>query len=136
VSVLGGKITGYRAIAEEATDAVGRRLNSAARATTAESMLPGSNAQALAAEDPQYAQPLAPDLPDTVAQVIYSVRNEFCRHVSDFLLRRSLAGFSRDQGRAAAPSVARWIGRELGWSEDRRLEEISQYQDSHNEVLL
>jgi glycerol-3-phosphate dehydrogenase len=42
ISVLGGKITGYRAIAEEVTDAVCRRLGAAGRCTTAEAPLPGA----------------------------------------------------------------------------------------------
>jgi len=43
VSIMGGKITGYRAIAEEATDVVCRRLGVAARATTADEPLPGAS---------------------------------------------------------------------------------------------
>jgi glycerol-3-phosphate dehydrogenase len=40
--VLGGKITGYRAIAEEVTDVVCRSLGVKARCTTAEAPLPGA----------------------------------------------------------------------------------------------
>ena len=42
ISVLGGKITGYRAIAEEVTDVVCRSLGVKARCTTAEAPLPGA----------------------------------------------------------------------------------------------
>ena len=44
VSVLGGKITGYRAIAEEAVDLVCRKLGVRVRCTTAEASLPGAPA--------------------------------------------------------------------------------------------
>jgi hypothetical protein len=40
ISVLGGKITGYRAIAEEATDRLCRELGAARKADTAEAPLP------------------------------------------------------------------------------------------------
>jgi len=42
ISVLGGKITGYRAIAEEVTDTICRSLGVKARCTTAEAPLPGA----------------------------------------------------------------------------------------------
>ena len=42
VSVLGGKITGYRAIAEDATDAVARCLGVKSECTTASKRLPGT----------------------------------------------------------------------------------------------
>ncbi len=43
ISVLGGKITGYRAIAEDVTDAVCRHLGATdRRCTTAEALLPGA----------------------------------------------------------------------------------------------
>ncbi len=45
VSILGGKITGYRAIAEEAVDSVIKQLGGKARCGTAERMLPGSKRQ-------------------------------------------------------------------------------------------
>jgi glycerol-3-phosphate dehydrogenase len=45
ISVLGGKITGYRAIAEDVTDAVCRRLGAAGRCTTADVPLPGARVE-------------------------------------------------------------------------------------------
>jgi glycerol-3-phosphate dehydrogenase len=42
ISVLGGKITGYRAIAEDVVDAACRRLGSSRRCVTAETPLPGA----------------------------------------------------------------------------------------------
>jgi glycerol-3-phosphate dehydrogenase len=49
LSVLGGKITAYRAIAEEVVDAVSRTLSSAARSRTADEPLPGARPADLAA---------------------------------------------------------------------------------------
>ena len=44
VSVLGGKITAYRAVAEEVVDVVSRKLGSNARCSTADAPLPGAPA--------------------------------------------------------------------------------------------
>ncbi|MDD5127308.1 MAG: glycerol-3-phosphate dehydrogenase [Dehalococcoidales bacterium] len=44
LSVLGGKITAYRLVAEEAVDLITRKLGSPARCTTAETQLPGAPA--------------------------------------------------------------------------------------------
>jgi glycerol-3-phosphate dehydrogenase len=151
VSILGGKITGYRAIAEEATDAVCRALGAARRSTTAEELLPGGHGsrpsgtdrmaahlydvygsraalvQQLAASQPALARPLAPAYPDIAAQVVFAVRHEHCATVGDFLRRRSLLGATADQGWMAAPSVADVMQAELGWSDERRNREIEAY---------
>jgi glycerol-3-phosphate dehydrogenase len=47
ISVLGGKITGYRAIAEEVTDAVCRRVGLTRRCTTADTLLPGAGVESV-----------------------------------------------------------------------------------------
>src|SRR5439155_15518836 len=49
VSVVGGKITAYRAIAEEVVDAASRTLSRYARSGTADDPLPGARAVDLAA---------------------------------------------------------------------------------------
>jgi glycerol-3-phosphate dehydrogenase len=157
ISVAGGKLTGYRAIAEEATDAVCRRLGVASECRTAERPLPGAGVAAppaapiagigqatvdhlvslygsraadvlhLAASDGALAELLGPDTPDIAAQVAFSVRSEQCLRVSDFLLRRTRLGFGPDQGRRALPRVAAWMARELGWAGARRDAECEAY---------
>ena len=157
ISVLGGKITGYRAIAEAAVDAACRRLGASdRRASTAERPLPGAahgprtgpdagqlhapaplldlygaRAQGvldLAKGDPVLAQPLAPPYPDIGAQVVFAVRHESCVHLSDFLRRRTLLGASADQGREAAAPAAALMAAELGWTAARTAEEIARYE--------
>lgn len=123
VSILGGKITGYRAIAEEAVDAVCRRLRVAARCVTAERTLPG----AFAGSSAGHEQPLASDHPDLAAQVVFAVRSEHCRRVSDFIRRRTRLGASADQGWNAARRVAEIMGAELSWPPSRIAAEIEDY---------
>lgn len=157
VSVIGGKLTGYRAIAEEATDAVCRRLGVASKCQTEARALPGARPAAteplaeaklgqatlghlvslygsrarevirLAASDPSLAEPLAPGLLDIAAQVTFAIRSEQCLKVGDFLLRRTRLGFGPDQGRLALPRVAAVMAAELGWSGDQQDAECAAY---------
>lgn len=152
ISVLGGKITGYRAIAEEVTDLVSRHLNCTVPCQTKFRPLPGTipcntldvksfpleiveNLQSLygtrsvevlqlARQNPDWLRPLSPSYPDIEAQVIHAVRREYCCRLSDFLLRRSMLGFSADQGMQALEPVASLMGGELNWSAAREKAEI------------
>jgi len=157
VSIMGGKITGYRAIAEEATDVVCERLDVNRRATTADNPLPGAQSTIknqesrvkngagvpprlydlygaravqvvqLAAARPELARPLSPKYPDIGAQVVFGVREEMCVTVGDFIRRRTMLGATADQGWDAAPAVAAIMGEELGWTPERRHVEIDAY---------
>jgi glycerol-3-phosphate dehydrogenase len=152
ISVLGGKITGYRAIAEEVTDAVCRRLGAEnRRAVTADTPLPGArpasrgdtaaiphlydlygsraaDVAALARSTAGLDRRLSPKYPDVAAQVVYAVRAERCVRLSDFLRRRTLLGASDDQGWDAARPAAEIMAPELGWSAARIDEEIEMYR--------
>jgi len=152
ISVLGGKITGYRAIAEEVTDMACGRLGLACRSDTAEAPLPGGRSPcgrtylesiygcraaevlSLAESDPRLGERLAPEYPDIAAQVVFSVRHEYCLRVCDFMLRRSLLGFQPDKGIRALPSVAAWMARELGWTQAECNREIQAYEQHVKEV--
>lgn len=152
ISVVGGKITGYRAIAEQVTDVACRLLGHRRRSDTAVAPLPGGRERCgegylesiygcrarevreLAAREPELGRPLAPEYPDIAAQVVYSVRHEQCVRLADFMLRRSLLGFRPDQGLRAAAAVAEWMARELGWTAARKEEEIRAYERRAREV--
>ena len=159
VSVLGGKLTGYRAIAEEVVDVVCSKLGVKAHSRTATTPLPGArpvltSADALSSVDKETAahlfglygsgaaevlqlvasdgrlrERLAPDYPDIAAQVIHAVRSEQCQRLSDFILRRTTLGFSRDQGLGAVSKVAALMARELGWSPARVAAEAQAFND-------
>jgi glycerol-3-phosphate dehydrogenase len=155
VSVLGGKITGYRAIAEEVTDAVCRRIGVRDRhSTTSETALPGArglrdgkahppesvghlydlygsraaDVDALARSEHGLDRTLSPKYPDLAAQVVFSVRFEHCVRLGDFLRRRTLLGASEDQGWEAAAPAAAVMATELNWSTARIAEEIERYR--------
>lgn len=133
-SVLGGKITGYRAIAEETSDAVARRLGLNAPCRTAADPLPGggpapagdlgalygSRAPQVAALD-DGAGPLS-------AQARFAARHEFCRHLDDFLLRRTEFAFAPDMGLSVAPAAAAALAAELNWSPERQAQELERFR--------
>jgi glycerol-3-phosphate dehydrogenase len=153
ISVIGGKITGYRAIAEEAVDMACAKLAVRRDCRTAAIPLPGGRREIgpatpdllenktvqhlnsiygyraaevmdLVRADDRLRAPLAPGQYDIAAQVVHSVRKEQCLRATDFLLRRTLIGFSPDQGCGALPAVVSWMGEELGWSAAKRNEEF------------
>ena len=148
VSVLGGKITGYRAIAEEVTDVVCRTLKCERRCVTAEEPLPGARSApgpaaaaslelygaraaevlAIGQEAPGLMTPLSPRHAEIGAQAAHAARQEWCVRLSDFLRRRTLLGASDDQGVGAAAPAARILARELGWSAHREATEVAAYQ--------
>ncbi len=121
ISVLGGKITGYRAIAEEAVDAVCAKLGERTPGRTDKEPLPG----ALEHEEL--------DLEGTVHR---AVAQEHCWHLADFLLRRQPAAFADDQGRGQAPLVAELMGKELGWDSAQRQAEMDRFEAEADRALL
>ncbi|MCU0228440.1 MAG: glycerol-3-phosphate dehydrogenase/oxidase [Bryobacterales bacterium] len=163
LTVLGGKITGYRAIAEEVTDLAARKLGVQAGCRTARQPLPGggvcpqpedfqreasaagvpaesaadllrfygsraTDVLAVAREDAALARPLDDHHRQIGAQVRFAVRHEFCRHLDDFLARRTGLAFSADQGRSAAPAVAARMATELGWDAARQDLEFQRWE--------
>jgi glycerol-3-phosphate dehydrogenase len=160
ISVLGGKITGYRAIAEEAVDVVCAKMNVNKACVTARNPLPGARADKtsadvsnarlegqtiahlvslygtrsseviqLAGSHEHLREPLSPHTHDIAAQVLFAARTEQCTRLVDFLLRRTLLGFSKDQGQSAAARVASLLAQELGWTPERMNAEQQLYQD-------
>jgi glycerol-3-phosphate dehydrogenase len=109
ISVLGGKITGYRAIAEEATDIAANRLGVKSICQTADRILP--TAPELALRD----------------RVRYSVEKEHCRTLNDFVFRRTALGFSADQARSQIEGIADMLANAANWTDMRRTEELEEY---------
>ena len=111
VSVLGGKITGYRAIAEDVTDVVCRRLGRDAACRTASTPLPAP-----------------PEHPDVCAHATYAAAHEHAVHLSDFMRRRSALGATADQGWGLARQIAATLGTQAGWTPVRTSDELEAYR--------
>jgi glycerol-3-phosphate dehydrogenase len=87
---------------------------------------------AVAAEHPELAQPIVPDLPDLLAEARFSARNEQAHTVGDVLLRRTRVGLLAGR-RLAEPGcevplrVAEAVGAELGWDRDQARQEALRF---------
>ena len=82
----------------------------------------------LSKDEPLLRQPLKDD-GDILAQVLYGVRHEMARTLSDVLLRRTGIATLGNPGRAVLVRVARIMGDELGWNEEKTLVEIEKTMD-------
>jgi glycerol-3-phosphate dehydrogenase len=109
ISVLGGKITGYRAIAEEVTDIAADRLGISSGSQTADRILPA-----------------APELPLS-ERVRYSVEKEHCRTLNDFIFRRTALGFLPDQARSQIEDIADMLAAAANWTDATRTENLEEY---------
>ncbi len=133
ITVSGGKLTTYRAMAAEIVDTVERSLgNKPSPCTTADAVLPGAEragkVAALASGDPALGEVILPGLPYTLADLTYAIRNEMALTLSDLLLRRTRIAFeSRDHGATAAARVIDSVGRAAEWNEFRKREEMEAY---------
>jgi glycerol-3-phosphate dehydrogenase len=136
LSVVGGKITAYRAIAEELTDLAARKLEADPKTggRTAELPLPGADGSrarevaALAAGDPSLVAPLCPHHKGAAAEIVHAARSEWALTLGDALLRRTAIGLGKCQGLDCVDAVAELMGRILGWDADRRRVEVAAYR--------
>ena len=137
VSITGGKLTTYRAMAADTVDAVEEALGRRATPSrTARLALRGAGGRfaddhlgrrygtearvvsALIDADPALGEPLVPGLPYLRAEAVYGARYEMAGTLDDVLARRTRSLIlDRDASRAAAADVARLVAPELGWTD-------------------
>ncbi len=152
VTVTGGKLTTYRRMAADTVDEVVKVLGRPGRNRSRTKRIRlqgadgwdapdipkilaeryGADGRAVAAlerSDPELARPLIDDLPYSRAEVVYAARAEMARSVDDVLSRRTRARLlARDASAAAAADVATLLAAELGWSDDERRRQVTEYQ--------
>ena len=148
VTIGGGKLTTYRAMAEDTVDEVQRALGArrtpcrtrrlalhgapAGPVTGHLATRYGTDARVVAAmvdADPGLAGALVPTLPYLRAEAVYAARYEMARSVDDVLSRRTRAELlDRAASREAAPDVARLLAPELGWSDEEAAAEAARYR--------
>ncbi len=133
VTVTGGKLTTYRAMAAEVVDTVEAALGAEPVATRTHVVpLPGASrvaaVDALASGDPALGEPLIAGLPYRRADLVYGVRCEMAETLSDLLMRRTRIAFETpDAGRSVAQPVADVVGRLLGWDAAARRAAVEAY---------
>lgn len=79
----------------------------------------------LAANRPEWRTRLSPDSPVIGAQLVLAARTEMAMTLADAVIRRTPLGALGCPPDAALARAAAIVGSELGWSEDRRREEIA-----------
>jgi glycerol-3-phosphate dehydrogenase len=88
----------------------------------------------LAAVDPALATRISPDLPDIAAEAAFAVDHEQANTVADVLLRRTRLGLL-DARRVCEPGadgpvkVARAMGGQLGWDQERMEREVAAWHE-------
>jgi glycerol-3-phosphate dehydrogenase len=143
ISVVGGKLTTYRSLAEECVDLVFRKLQRSSPACeTAHVPLPGATGEApanvcerwkriygsRAAKVAELGQRLNDQDPLT-AEVVFAFQKELATTLGDCFLRRNMIGLNADRGIRDLERAAE-IGKEfLGWTEERAAREVEGYRE-------
>ncbi len=147
VSVIGGKWTTYRKMAEDAMNKImNSNLLPAKKGSTENVKIYGYlneenkprslsfygsdkiEIEKLEKENEYFAQPLSKETNITVAQVIWAVRNEMARTVEDVLARRTRVLFSDSKlAFDLAPKVADVMMKELGRDENWKKRQINDF---------
>jgi glycerol-3-phosphate dehydrogenase len=163
ISILGGKWTTHRLMAEDTVDTVERALGIEVSASiTKQYPLDGSkgfsddywqtlvceynlsemtakhlankfgtnagNVMALAKTDSSLLEPILAGMPPIRGEVLYAAREEMAQTIEDVLARRiGMQLFDWRAAIAAAPIVGDMLAAELGWTEQRKAQEISSY---------
>ena len=164
LSIIGGKLTTYRSLAEETVDDVVKRLGLKARpCTTAKTLFPGARVAdsdtfraGLAAVTPgatsatvdrlvaifgaraadvlvfgraypDLLEPFDPDTGATGAELVFTFRHEFCRTLTDSLIRRIMVGLNSTCGRDVVDRAASILAASEGWDAARTAAEIAAY---------
>ena len=156
VTVTGGKLTTYRAMARDTIDQVDQVLDARHRPCITKKLpihgavgyrepVAGAAARevhlahrygagaaavsALVAADPALGAPLVPGLPYLQAEAVFAVRTELATTLSDVLDRRTRCRLlDREATAAAADSVARLLAPEWGWDEPTRVAAVAAYR--------
>ncbi len=154
VSIVGGKLTTYREMAEDTVNEAVSHLadppRSAKHCRTSRLVLRGGAGTlkgasthlaerygsefvavtALITADPSLGEPLVEGLPYLRAEALYAVRYEMATTIDDVLSRRTRARLqARDASAAAASIVADLIADDLGWSSEESARQVTDYTE-------
>jgi glycerol-3-phosphate dehydrogenase len=80
-------------------------------------------------DDPRLAEAISPESRDIYAQVLYGVREEGAKTISDIVLRRMHLGITSSRGGPQASKIAETAARELGWSNDEKKHRVEAFMN-------
>ncbi len=162
-SVIGGKLTTHRSLAEEVVDEIANELGNHEPCLTRDLPFPNSpgagleslreelmssfglsGAEAerltsiygtrardiaeLGASDAALGAPLADGSPTTGAEIVWAIQNEMAVGLTDAVVRRTVAAWTPDVGRAVAKAAAGIGQSHLGWSKDHAADELAEFE--------
>ncbi|MEJ6502177.1 MAG: glycerol-3-phosphate dehydrogenase/oxidase [Rhodobacterales bacterium] len=163
-SIIGGKLTTYRSLAEETVNTIFKALRRPVpRCTTAKTLFPGARVNEfdayahrlaettdlppstidrlveiygsragdildLCGEDPALAEVFDPDTGAIAAELVFTFKTEFCRTLTDCLIRRVMVGLNGTCGRKTLERATDILATRLGWDKDRQTREIGNYK--------
>ncbi len=132
LTATGGKLTTYRAQAEQIVDAAVQRLGGKARpCDTASAMLPGERPPSTGA-DLRWDD----ELDWRECDVDHAVDAEYAETLADVMIRRTFLAFELpDQGRAIAPRVAQRMAARLGWTDAGTQQAIREYERALDRIF-
>ncbi|HEY4650574.1 MAG TPA: glycerol-3-phosphate dehydrogenase/oxidase [Pontibacter sp.] len=154
VTITGGKWTTYRKMAEDTMGEAIRvgqlpakscatanlKIHGYAEPTASHLSVYGSDAagiRALISKQPELAQKLHPDFPNTQAEVVWAVKQEMARTVEDVLARRMRVLFLNAKVAIdMAPAVAATMAAVLGRNDEWRQEQLHSFIKLANQYLL
>ena len=84
---------------------------------------------ALVDDAPELAEPIAPNLPDIKAQIVYSAQTEYARTLVDITRRRTCLAMKTDYGFNLLPILTDVLQKHCGWSDADVEMQIQHYRN-------
>jgi glycerol-3-phosphate dehydrogenase len=155
LSIVGGKITTYRSLAEECVDQVFKQLERERVSCPTKTALPGAIGPAVKLDFPprvserllriygtrsQEIAKLCEETPELdrvfneqgdaiAAEIVFCFESELCQSLTDFLLRRTMLGLNVDLAIGNDEEAASIARQHLGWTIQRAEQEVKDYRD-------
>lgn len=132
LTATGGKLTTYRAQAQQIVDAAVQRLGMRTKpCDTAGAPLPGERPERRGSD-----LRISPELEWREADVDHAVTHEYAESLADVMIRRTFLAYElRDQGRALAPRVARRMAAKLGWTDAGITNALREYDRALDQIF-
>jgi len=163
-SIIGGKLTTYRSLAQEAVDVIFSYLgHKPPPCQTAKMLFPGARVRdfdhyrrnlakithvgqevvdrllsiygaragdilMLGKKDPALLEIFDCESGAIGAELVFTYENEFCRTLTDVLMRRTMVGLNATLGHEALPKAAAILAKSRAWSRERERREIADYK--------
>ena len=86
----------------------------------------------LTCDAPHLREAISPESRDIYAQVVFGIREEGARAISDIILRRMHLGITSSRGEQQAETIADIAAQELGWSDEEKKHRVEQFIDDLN----